>query len=103
MSTGSAAAGTAGSSQSNRTQHVEFVVKPQEDLHLEGPQRKILRVTKGEQYSCQMLKTQAFQCLFRHYAKHNGLKKEDLEFFFTDELKVGSPFCFFSFFVLLTY
>jgi hypothetical protein len=34
-----------------------------------------------------MQKQQAFSCLFKHYAKHNGLKKEDLVFYFTDELK----------------
>jgi len=33
-----------------------------------------------------MQKNQNFSCLFRHYAKHNGLRKEDLVFFFTDEL-----------------
>lgn len=33
-----------------------------------------------------MQKTQNFSCLFRHYAKHNGLRKEDLVFFFVDEL-----------------
>lgn len=33
-----------------------------------------------------MQKTQTFSCLFRHYAKHNGLKKEDLVFSFVDEL-----------------
>ncbi len=66
---------------------MEFVVKPRENLFLEGPIRKLPRVTSGEPYSCQMGKTQAFNCLFRHYAKHNGLKKEDLVFFFTDELK----------------
>jgi hypothetical protein len=30
----------------------------------------------GEPYPCQMQKTQTFSCLFRHYAKHNGLRKE---------------------------
>ena len=30
----------------------------------------------GEPYPCQMQKNQTFSCLFRHYAKHNGLKKE---------------------------
>lgn len=33
-----------------------------------------------------MQKNQTFSCLFRHYAKHNGLKKEDLVFFFVDQL-----------------
>lgn len=40
-----------------------------------------------EPYPCQMQKTQQFSCLFRHYAKHNGLRKEDLVFYFVDELK----------------
>lgn len=34
-----------------------------------------------------MQKTQNFSCLFRHYAKHNGLRKDDLVFYFTDELQ----------------
>lgn len=29
-----------------------------------------------------MQKNQNFSCLFRHYAKHNGLKKEGCEFMF---------------------
>lgn len=66
---------------------VEFIVKPKEDLFLEGTLRKLPRVIKGEPYPCQMQKSQAFSCLFRHYAKHNGLRKEDLVFYFTDELQ----------------
>ena len=65
---------------------VEFIVKPREDLYLEGSLRKLPRVMKGEPYPCQMQKAQTFSCLFRHYAKHNGLRKEDLVFYFTDEL-----------------
>lgn len=34
-----------------------------------------------------MLKSQRFSSLFRHYAKHHGLRKEDLSFFFTEELQ----------------
>jgi hypothetical protein len=34
-----------------------------------------------------MLKTQRFASLFRHYAKHHGLDKETLVFFFTEELQ----------------
>jgi hypothetical protein len=49
--------------------------------------RRLCRVQKDEAYPCQMSKTQSFSCLFRHYAKHNGLKKEDLVFYFVDELK----------------
>mmetsp|Transcript_38638 Transcript_38638/g.39333 ORF Transcript_38638/g.39333 Transcript_38638/m.39333 type:complete len:345 (-) Transcript_38638:315-1349(-) len=71
---------------SQRSQSIEFVVKPRENLTLEGSIRTLPRVTKGEQYPCQMQKTQSFSCLFRHYAKHNGLRKEDLVFFFVDEL-----------------
>ena len=33
-----------------------------------------------------MQKNQNFSCLFRHYAKHNGLRREDLIFSFVDEL-----------------
>ena len=36
---------------------------------------------------CQMQRTQSFSCLFRHYAKHNGLCKDDLVFYFTEELQ----------------
>lgn len=65
---------------------VEFIVKPKEDLYLSGCLRKLPRVSKGEPYPCQMQKNQNFSCLFRHYAKHNGLRKEDLIFSFVDEL-----------------
>jgi hypothetical protein len=34
-----------------------------------------------------MQRTQSFSCLFRHYAKHNGLCKDDLVFYFTEELQ----------------
>jgi hypothetical protein len=34
-----------------------------------------------------MLKTQRFASLFRHYAKHHGLDKETLVFYFTEELQ----------------
>lgn len=60
----------------NRTPSVEFIVKPREDLYLEGSLRKLPRVLKNEPYPCQMQKAQSFSCLFRHYAKHNGLRKE---------------------------
>lgn len=66
---------------------IEFIVRPKQDLHLEGTLRRIPRVIKGEAYPCQMQKTQNFSCLFRHYAKHNGLRKEDLIFTFVDELQ----------------
>lgn len=66
---------------------VEFVVRPRENLSLQGSIRTLPRVTKGEQYPCQMQKNQSFSCLFRHYAKHNGLTKEDLVFYFVDELR----------------
>ena len=70
----------------NTTGSIEFVVIPQEDLFLEGEKRKLYRVGKGIPYPCQMQKNQNFGCLFRHYAKHNGLQKEDLVFYFTSEL-----------------
>lgn len=77
-------------------------MKPEEDLILEGSERTIIRVQagtlifdaeivtivftflltlpvgwwlSGTAYSCLMLKTQRFSSLFRHYAKHHGLKK----------------------------
>ncbi len=62
------------------------MVKPRESLFLEGSIRRLPRVTRDDAYPCQMHKQQAFSCLFRHYAKHNGLKKEDLVFYFVDEL-----------------
>lgn len=70
-----------------RQDQVEFVVKPECDLILEGSERTITRVAAGTPYSCLMLKTQRFSSLFRHYAKHHGLRKEDLSFFFCEELQ----------------
>lgn len=86
---------------------IEFIVKPKDDLYLEGTLRTLPRVSKGEfiaiqgavsehipsmninyfvsylydigeAYPCQMQKNQTFSCLFRHYAKHKGLKKEGI-------------------------
>lgn len=34
-----------------------------------------------------MLKNQRFSSLFRHYAKHHGLRKDDLAYYFTEELQ----------------
>eukprot|EP00904_Undaria_pinnatifida_P002730 jgi/Undpi1/12458/HiC_scaffold_5.g02129.m1 len=68
-------------------QHVEFVVKPAEDLILEGSERSVIRVRAGTPYSCLMLKNQRFSSLFRHYAKHHGLRKDDLAYYFTEELQ----------------
>lgn len=88
---------------------IEFVVIARDDLFLHGKVRKLLRVSKGRiefswlfsvtaltnivfsrlidtSYPCQMQRNQTFSCLFRHYAKHHGLKKEDLVFSFVDEL-----------------
>lgn len=42
---------------------------------------------EGTPYSCLMLKNQRFSSLFRHYAKHHGLRKEDLEYCFTELLQ----------------
>jgi hypothetical protein len=101
-------------------EQVEFTVKPLEDLLLEGAERTITRVRADTPYSCLMLKNQRFSSLFRHYAKHHGLKKvghqvqrlsvepltfssairfpsppcsqDDLSFFFTEELtNDGTP------------
>jgi len=85
MAAGQGAAPT-GTQGRNASLSIEFVVKPREDLFLEGNVQRLRRVTSGDPYPCQMQKTQAFSCLFRHYAKHNGLRKEDLVFYFVDEL-----------------
>eukprot|EP00953_Heterococcus_sp_UTEX-ZZ885_P039908 20421-Heterococcus_DN1.PRE.3 len=71
----------------NVNEHVEFVVKAAEDLILEGKERSLVRVRAGTPYSCLMLKNQRFSSLFRHYAKHHGLRKEDLAYFFTEALQ----------------
>mmetsp|Transcript_7998 Transcript_7998/g.10633 ORF Transcript_7998/g.10633 Transcript_7998/m.10633 type:complete len:320 (+) Transcript_7998:57-1016(+) len=73
----------------NRRQeeNVEFTVKAYEDLVLEGSERSIIRVRANAPYSCLMLKNQRFSSLFRHYAKHHGLRKEDLAYYFTEELQ----------------
>lgn len=34
-----------------------------------------------------MLKTQRFSSLFRHYAKYHGLRKDDLEYYFVNQLE----------------
>jgi len=68
-------------------ENVEFTVKADEDLILEGTERCIIRVRANALYSCLMLKNQRFSSLFRHYAKHHGLKKEDLAYYFTEELQ----------------
>jgi len=71
----------------NANASIEFVIQAREDLYLEGSVQRLVRVTSGDLYPCQMQKQQAFSCLFRHYAKHNGLKQEDLVFTFVDELQ----------------
>jgi hypothetical protein len=42
---------------------------------------------QGTQYPCVMQKPQSFSSMFRHYAKHNGLDKTTLRFFFVEELE----------------
>lgn len=54
---------------------------------LEGSERSVIRVRAGTPYSCLMLKNQRFSSLFRHYAKHHGLRKDDLAYYFTEELQ----------------
>mmetsp|Transcript_2667 Transcript_2667/g.3645 ORF Transcript_2667/g.3645 Transcript_2667/m.3645 type:complete len:349 (-) Transcript_2667:230-1276(-) len=73
--------------RANVNEHVEFVVKAAEDLILEGKERSLVRVRAGTPYSCLMLKQQRFSSLFRHYAKHHGLRKEDLAYYFTEPLQ----------------
>jgi len=76
-----------GGAGGNMTEHVEFTVKAEEDLYLEGTENTILRVTAETNYSCLMLKTQRFSSLFRHYAKYHGLRKDDLEYYFVNPLE----------------
>jgi len=68
-------------------EHVEFTVKAEEDLYLNGSENTIRRVTAETNYSCLMLKTQRFSSLFRHYAKYHGLRKDDLEYYFVNPLE----------------
>mmetsp|Transcript_29851 Transcript_29851/g.36348 ORF Transcript_29851/g.36348 Transcript_29851/m.36348 type:complete len:391 (-) Transcript_29851:144-1316(-) len=77
--------GAGGNGQMN--EHVEFTVKAEEDLYLEGTENTIRRVTAETNYSCLMLKTQRFSSLFRHYAKYHGLRKDDLEYYFVNPLE----------------
>ena len=72
----------------NNGQHdfIEFVRKPVEDLYLASGERRAVRIKKGTEYRCSMLRDQHFSSLFRHYGKHNGVDKETLVFFFTEEL-----------------
>lgn len=59
----------------------------EEDLYLTGSENTIQRVTAETNYSCLMLKTQRFSSLFRHYAKYHGLRKDDLEYYFVNQLE----------------
>jgi len=77
--------GAGGNGQMN--EHVEFTVKAEEDLYLEGTENTIRRVPAETNYSCLMLKTQRFSSLFRHYAKYHGLRKDDLEYYFVNPLE----------------
>jgi hypothetical protein len=77
----------AGGGNQGMNEHVEFTVKAEEDLYLEGSENTIRRVTAETNYSCLMLKTQRFSSLFRHYAKYHGLRKDDLEYYFTNPLE----------------
>jgi hypothetical protein len=81
-----AAAGGGGGGM-NQNDHVEFSVRAEEDLYLQGSEATIRRVTADTNYSCLMLKTQRFSSLFRHYAKYHGLRKDDLEYYFVNLLE----------------
>uniref|UniRef100_A0A7S3JXW9 Uncharacterized protein n=1 Tax=Aureoumbra lagunensis TaxID=44058 RepID=A0A7S3JXW9_9STRA len=73
----------------NNGQHhefIEFVCKPVEDLYITTNERRSVRIPSGQEYRCSMLREQHFSSLFRHYGKHNGVDKETLVFFFTEEL-----------------
>ncbi|KAH8048676.1 hypothetical protein JL720_15792 [Aureococcus anophagefferens] len=61
---------------------IEFV----EDLYLASEEKRMVRIKKGTEYRCSMLRDQHFSSLFRHYGKHNGVDKDGLVFFFTEEL-----------------
>mmetsp|Transcript_1390 Transcript_1390/g.5387 ORF Transcript_1390/g.5387 Transcript_1390/m.5387 type:complete len:360 (-) Transcript_1390:593-1672(-) len=65
---------------------IEFVCKPIEDLYISTNERRTVRIPAGTEYRCSMLREQHFSSLFRHYGKHNGVDKETLVFFFTEEL-----------------
>lgn len=82
-----AGAGAGGGGGQNANEHVEFTVKAEEDLYLEGQENTIRRVVADTNYSCLMLKTQRFSSLFRHYAKYHGLRKDDLEYYFVNPLE----------------
>jgi len=45
----------------NSNNSIEFIVKPTEDLYLEGDLKRICRVSEGHEYPCQMLKDQSFR------------------------------------------
>jgi hypothetical protein len=79
--------GGAGGGGNAQNEHVEFTVKAEEDLYLTGSETTIRRVTADTNYSCLMLKTQRFSSLFRHYAKYHGLRKDDLEYYFVNNLE----------------
>lgn len=79
--------GGGGGAGNNMNEHIEFTVKAEEDLYLEGIENTIRRVTAETNYSCLMLKTQRFSSLFRHYAKYHGLRKDDLEYYFVNPLE----------------
>mmetsp|Transcript_23764 Transcript_23764/g.71289 ORF Transcript_23764/g.71289 Transcript_23764/m.71289 type:complete len:277 (-) Transcript_23764:98-928(-) len=72
--------------QNGQHDFIEFVCKPVEDLYLASGERRAVRIKKGTEYRCSMLRDQHFSSLFRHYGKHNGVDKETLVFFFTEEL-----------------
>jgi hypothetical protein len=57
-----------------------------EDLYLASEEKRMVRIKKGTEYRCSMLRDQHFSSLFRHYGKHNGVDKDGLVFFFTEEL-----------------
>jgi len=79
--------GGGGGAGNSMNEHIEFTVKAEEDLYLEGTENTIRRVTAETNYSCLMLKTQRFSSLFRHYAKYHGLRKDDLEYYFVNPLQ----------------
>ena len=61
----STARGT-GSNGNGSSNSIEFIVKPTEDLYLEGAMKRLLRVTEGQEYPCQMQKDQSFRYVLQY-------------------------------------
>jgi len=76
-----------GSGNQSMYEHVEFTVKAEEDLYSTGSENTIRRVRAGDNFIFVMSRTQRFSSVFHRYAKHHGLRKEDLEYYFVNPLE----------------